>query len=673
MENKMKTIINKSLITIALIITFSLSGCGGGGGGATAGGGSGGGGSTTATADAGSDQLAARASTVTLNGSSSSDSSGAALSYEWQQTRGSDVTGGTGVLTGANPSFNAPGSVETLTFSLSVNGSAADTVHVNVLEHSGSAFFVDGDSGSDGSGDGSMDNPYASISHAIGQIAANNTDIYVRTLATRRYDETGATLAPPAATSLYGGYGAEWVRDVENNRTGVDGNSIALHFNDVASEAWVSGFDLMAADSANGSSDVNGISTTAGSASLVIEDNTITAGDVGAGSGDPTGNSIALRLANINGVQVLRNTISAGLGGSGADGAKPSQSQKGGNGGNGGTPTAGTGGAASNTNSFGNAGGAGGRGGETAGENGDAGSPGSALTDSTGGGSGGAGGFGGGSTNIGGPGGGGRGSVGGPGGDGGDGIGGISTSGVYTAANGRRGFDGNSATGGGGGGGGEAGGLGADAGGGGGGGGGGFRGIGGSGGRGGGASIGLMIHGISVATVSENTITSSAGGDGGNGGAGGDSGNGGDGGNPGPGDSTGEDGGHGGGGGKGGEGGQGGGGGGGPSFAILIGDDISPEISNNTLSSGNGRSRGSGGLGGREGATGRNGSGIVAPGLGATTYLNNRGSFGLTASDGWSYGIFDIDPNDGLVPVMSGNTITAGAAGSNGQAGESNF
>ncbi len=658
----------KSINPVILISLFALTlgACGGGGGG--------GGGGASAIADAGPDQLSARAATVTLDGSGSSDSSGATLTYEWRQIRGTDVTGGHGSLTGPSPSFTAPDRVETLTFALSVNGSASDSVHINVLEHAGSALFVDGDNGSDSTGSGSIDNPYASIAHAIDQISDSNSDIYVRSRSASRYDESAATLNPPTGTSLYGGYGEDWVRDVNGNRTGVDGHSIALHFNDVSDEAWVSGFDLVAAHSADGSSQVNVISTGSGTAMLVIEDNTITAGDVGAGAGSPTGNSIALRLVNIDTVQVLRNTITAGLGGDGANGTQPGKNSNGGNGGDGGAPTAGAGGAASNPNSFGNAGGAGGRGGSNFGANGADGSNGSALADPNGGGSGGTGGAGGSSSNIGGPGGGGSGGLGGIGGRGGNGVGSIDTSGGFTAPNGARGSDGNSGAGGGGGGGGEAGTTTASGGGGGGGGGGGLRGLGGFGGEGGGASIGLMLHAINTATVSDNDIASASGGNGGNGGAGGNSGDGGDGGNPGIGPNTGEDGGHGGGGGKGGEGGQGGAGGGGPSFAILVGSDISPLISNNTLSSGGGGVRGfNGGLGGRQGATGLPGQGIIQPGLGATAYLPNRSQNGASATGGFSYGIYDIDPNDGLVPSVSGNTISFGTPGTNGSSGEQNF
>lgn len=638
-----------------------LIACGGGGGG-------GGGGSTTAQANAGSDQVVSRSGQVILDGTGSTDSSGAALGYVWRQVRGTDVTGGgVGTLTGASPSFSAPDNVETVSFELSVNGSSTDTVHINALEQNNSAFFVDGDSGDDTTGDGSMENPYASISHAIDQINNSDTDIYVRRLDGTRYQETANTLTLPAGASLYGGYGVDWVRDAANKPTGVHGFAEAVHFDDVTADAWISGFDLTTEDSANGSSRVSGISVDSGSARLVIEDNIIMTGNVGSGSGNPTASSIALRLASVDGLSVLRNTIISGLGGQGANGTQPGAANDGGNGSNGGTPGGGNGGTAGNPNGQGNEGGDGGDGGTSNGQNGTRGENGSSLANATGGGNGGTGGGGGSSTNIGGSGSGGVGGFGGGGGAGGNGVGSISGNGLYVASNGNNGQSGNSAAGGGGGGGGEAGVTTADGGGGGGGGGGGRAGSGGSGGRGGGASIGILLSGIADSIVSGNTITSSTGGDGGNGGFSGHSGNGGNGGSAGNGPNTGEDGGRGGGGGKGGMGGMGGGGGGGSSYAILVGINMTPQITNNMLTSGQGGSSGSGGSGGLFGSFG------FAGGNGSTLYQSTRAGSGSSSVGGLSYGIFDLDPNDGFVPSVIGNSITVGSPGASGNSGEQNF
>ena len=658
---------NFNYISLSLsILALQLAACGGGGGGGDAGNGNHG-----ADANAGVDQLAARGATVTLDASAST-SDNSELTYLWQQTRGSDVTDGSGTLNGVAPSFTAPDNVETLSFTLTVNGSSTDTVHVNVLEHDGSAYFVDGDNGNDSSGDGSKDNPFASISHAIDQIADSNTDIYVRSRTSAHYDETAATLNPPSGTSLYGGYGAEWVRDVTNNRSAVDGNSTAVHFSNVDSDVWISGFHLLAAQSSDGSVQVNAISTTTGTAMLVIADNTIVAGDVGAGTGTPAASSIGLRLANVDNVQVLRNSISAGEGGNGADGVVGRNGTSGGDGGDGGAPSGGLGGSEGNMNAHGNAGGDGGDGGGSFGANGQAGASGSSLDSETGGGAGGSGGSGGSSSNTGGGGVGGFGGEGGRGGNGGGDIGSISSAGDYIVANGFIARSGLSAAGGGGGGGGEAGTTTASGGGGGGGGGGGESGKHGERGQGGGASIGVLLHSITSATISDNVIASALGGNGGNGGAGGAGGNGGQGGSPGIGPNSGEDGGHGGGGGKGGEGGQSGGGGGGASLAILVGSNMSPEITNNELSSGAGGEPGSGGQGGRHGVAGGHGGG--GGGHGGFSYVpDQRANDGSAATGGSSYGIFDIDPTDGFAPFVSGNTVSVGDSGTGGNSGEQNF
>lgn len=659
---------------LGLLAIFALVACGGGGGGGAGTGDDGGGGGDasvgTLTASAGEDQVTARGAQVSLDGSQSTSSAGAALSYEWSQVGGPDVTGGSGVLTGASPAFTAPNSVDTLSFELRVSAggtsSAPDTVHINTLEHDGDAFFVDGDNGSDSEGDGSMASPFASISYAIDQISSANVDIYVRTLADdARYDETGGTISPPADTSLYGGYGANWVRDRINNPTGIDGASVALDFADVSADAWFSGFDLSAAGSANASGIVSGVSAGAGSATLYVEDNVIAAGDVGSGASSQAASSYGLRLANVSAVRVLRNTITAGTGGTGQFSQSLPRQTDGGTGSSADGRDGGSGGTAGNTNAAGNAGGAGGRGGGALGGDGLDGANGDSLPAAGGGGAGGSGSS---SDTPGGAGGGGFGGAGGRGGNGADGFGTISSAGFFQGDTAGTGTTANSGAGGGGGGGGE-GGVSSLGGGGGGGGGGGRAGDGGAGGTSGGASIGILLFGVTDSVVDGNTLISTTGGDGGNGGIGGSGGNGGNGGAGEPADSIGggEGGGRGGGGGKGGQGGQGGGGGGGPSYAILVGPDLGPVIRNNTLTSGQGGVGGSGGLGGRKGADGATG------GNGGTTNASSKASDGAPSEGGWSFGIFDLDPNDGLVPAVAGNNIQAGTPGERGQSGTQNF
>jgi len=569
----------------------------------------------TPVAVAGPDREVRRGASVTLAGGASSHPDGRALRYTWSQQDGPDVTAGAGVLDGVAPSFSAPADVSTLVFELVVSDgtrtSLPSTMRVWVMEEPARALFVDGDAGSDATGDGSRALPFASLPRALAAVdAAAPADVYVRTRAGGAlYDYAGIELALPDGTSLYGGFGDGWRRDPTANRTRLIAGPVAVSIRAATADAWVSGFDITAEVAPGDAQVVTRVALAAAASPLAtvwVWDATLRAS--GAPATPPLlqlagAASIGLSASQLGGLDVRRCTITAGAGGPGARGGDGAVGATGAAGGDVAAGSFAGGTAGSGNTRAGTAGAKGGNGGT---ELFDAGQKGADTPTGAGGAGGtfplthGASAFP--CSNAGlfpidppligthGLGGAGDGTLafdtvaaspGGNGGTGGKGFGG---------AGGGGGFANSGIDGGGGGGGGQGGG----------------GGSGGGGASGGGPSIGVFLHDFAgetaPVTLRDNVITAGTGGEGGRGGNGGDFGPGGPGGDGGAGGSgalglRGGNGGCGRAGSSGWWGGVGGGGGGGPSYALYVG----PRIGAWTIT-GNLLAGGSGGRGGRAGS-----------------------------------------------------------------------
>ncbi|MEO0617129.1 MAG: hypothetical protein AAFY69_13450 [Pseudomonadota bacterium] len=586
---------------------------------------------------------------------SATDPDGDTISFSWRQDSGASVANTTG-FDSSSASFTANSEVDTLQFTVTAtaNGqSDSETVYVIIVEDINTAVFVDKDA--TGTPDGSIDNPFTELRSTF-ENAPNDSDFYIRTPASgERYVINGdndSLQSLGSGQSVYGGYGADWVRDPELNKTPIDSVRVGVYHLNVAAPTVVSGLeiDIQAVEGDSTSGSLFGVlGQGSGAGSYTVADNSIVVDSVTARSSSASSAPVVgVYLTNLPTAAVRDNTMALGDGSpatdrggrtldAGRDGV-PGEDARVGDNQTGGDPGASSGGGWN--------GGRGGDAGTTSFEPGDGGGRGSGRTSPVvvSGGSGGTLG----SDALGnrnaGDGADGDNGPRGPGGSGGSGRGSTGPNGVYAGALGGLGSDGWAGGGGGGGGGGSAGAAGVNGGAGGGGGEGGDGGSGGFGGAQGGASIGIHLARVTASDISGNDITTGNGATGGRGGAGSEGGSGGSGGlgvagTNGLGDNDGGRGGDGGAGGSGGSGGFGGSGGGGPAFGIFFGGDSGGTVTGNTITTGNGGT----------GAAARDSNELASAGEG-----------------GWSVGIFDADTADGIAITQSGNTFAIGTPGANG-------
>ncbi|WP_371195988.1 hypothetical protein [Glaciecola sp. SC05] len=645
-----------SLLSFAVASALSLAACGGGGD-SSGSGPNGGGGSNDAppTVTAEARTLVSAGNSVTLT-ASATDPDGDAISYSWTQVSGAPISNTSGFST-ASASFSAPDEVDSIVLRVTAtaNGrSDSAQVQVLVLEDTTTAIFVDSEFS--GTSTGSIDAPFTNLASVLDGLA-EQADVYIKTPSGDARLNVKPTpsenLFLSGGNSIYGGFSADWSRDIQNNRTGLTATENGILYRNVDSPTVVSGVDLLVESvQIDDSFNIIGVYAQNGSSSFTLDNATVLLEDFDENSVDgAAGASYGVYFDAVDTTTVSNSDITSGRSknasnrgartvDAGRDGVDGEDARVGLNinGGEGGKSTGG-----------GWNGGDGGNAGNNSFEPGEDGTRGSGReVPLVRGGSPGSGGF---DTDNSTPEGrdGGNGGSGDPGvrgtpGTGGTGFGSITSEGIYSRSFGDQGGNGFAGGGGGGGGGGAGGAAGANGGGGGGGGEGGDGGAGGFGGRSGFASIAVHIAGGNSHNIINNQITSGNGGRGGVGGtgaAGGAGGLGGEGadGTNGPANAKGGRGGNGGSGGQGGRGGSGGSGGGGPSFGIFIGGSTPATINNNVIT------------------TGRGGNG------GAADFTNETDAAGR---GGWSVAIFDGNASDSLTPIISGNSFTLGEAGQDG-------
>ena len=587
-----------------------------------------------AVADAGADLAVSYDADVSLAAQNLSEPD---QSVVWRQVGGPDVTDGRGRLIGPEVTFRAPNRPTTFLFEMTVTGragdEATDDLRVDVYEEADRTVFVDGATGSD-SGNGTPDRPYRTLARGLDATAGRSADIYLRSVASVTYDTGGNVLS--GGSSIYGGYDADWVRDV-GDRARISGEPYGLYVKD-STRSIVSAVDIVGpdVDASTYGVVVDGVGR------MVFEHSSATGGT------SASGDSVGFSAQSIDDLVIVDSTIGGARAGDGVDGTPGSE-------------TPGT--SASGDAAVGQVPGAGSGNGGTGGRGGDDSSAGAAGQPDGRGGAGGAPG------ENGAAGAGGAGGAGGTGGGGGDGFDAPALLRPLGAAGepGGGGATGQGGAGGGGGGGAVL----LTGGGGGGGGAGGQGGVGGGAGRGGHGSVGLWLIAVDHAELLESTVLGGTAGDGGAGASGGPGGAGGAGGAAAEGDSsfleTSGAGGGGGGGGAGGHGGRGGGGAGGASVGLITRQVGDITVRDSTIRAGDGGDGGVGGDGGAKGADGAPGADLAGGAAGSGSGASS-GPAGAAGSGGDSIGWW----GDGdTARTVTGATISGGSAGQPGGAGGS--
>src|SRR5512133_2060115 len=291
--------------------------------------------------------------TVSLDGSASTDVENATLTYTWTQVSGADVTGGTGALAGATPSFTAPDGVATVAFDLVVSdgfdASAPVRVVVTTLRNPDAAIFVS--TVGDDAAAGTRAAPVATMSQAITLASTMGTGAGVYAAA-GTYD---GTVALQTGVHVFGGFDpTTWLRDTVVSVTEIRGVAVGMTATDVT-DVRIDGVKVTSTTPADAGGSAYGLVLV--NASVEVAASTIQAADGAVGAAGSAGENGVPGSAGGAGSTGSCNGTTPGTGGTGGMG----QPHWGGNGGRGGS--AGSSSGVAGGSGYGPAAGAGGAGG----------------------------------------------------------------------------------------------------------------------------------------------------------------------------------------------------------------------------------------------------------------------------------------------------------------------
>ncbi len=183
------------------------------------------------------------------------------------------------------------------------------------------AIFISYDNGSDSNSGDTSSNPVQSINYGLSLANPGDSLCLQSRAGNAPYDETGATLDIPSGVSLIGGFDTNW--NHTENRTPIMGHRIALRYSNLNGDAELNTISIKATDPAQSSQNSMALRIVYGTANLTIQNTSLESGDILAAAPDDaeSGSSYGIYAFELAQLEIIDSEVIAGKGGDGGAGS----------------------------------------------------------------------------------------------------------------------------------------------------------------------------------------------------------------------------------------------------------------------------------------------------------------------------------------------------------------